>query len=243
MFRFTESRSNSISCTPIISQKELERLTCLNRSSSPLSRFAKKPEQLVATADAVQRYRFTRCTMGNSRTAPSSPETHKEEESAVAEIAVAESDETPAPNVQSPPSTPPPTVPSKSVPVLVHVADYVSSDCVDSVDSDDQQSLLALISSAPVMTLDHHQPFPESSDDELPGGVDNATSSGCSGGGGAGGVQVTASKSDGHIYKRQCQEFDASTSSLNRQTQCCMSFKPHPKSSRKKSQSHSCHVV
>lgn len=242
MNTFTESRSNSISCTPIVSQKELQRLTCLNRSSSPLSRFTKKLEQ-SPSSEMVHRYtRFTRhmaggSGSGGSRTAPSSPETHKEEEA----IAVEVSDTNGSPEPSTKPVSPtfvapllalpaPPVHVNRANPVLVHVADYVSSDCVDSVDSDDQQSLAQVAAEE----LDE-QPFPESSDDELPEEVMTSIGSASN--------QVTASKSDGQIYRRRCEEFDVSTSSLNQQTQCCMSFKAHPKSSRKKSQSHSCHVV
>lgn len=194
----------------------------------------------------AQRYtRFTRhmaggSGSGGSRTAPSSPETHKEEEPVAVPKApdVTESPEPPTkpvlPILEVPvPAFPAQPVSVKSNQVLVHVADYVSSDCVDSVDSDDQQSLARIV----VEYMDD-QPFPESSDDELPDEVTTPTPSTSAG------VQaVTASQSDGEIYTRQCVDFDVSTSSLNRQTQCCMSFKAHPKSSRKKSQSHSCHVV
>lgn len=252
-----ESRSNSISCTPIVSQKELQRLTCLNRSSSPLSRFTRKPEQ-SPVPDSVHRYRFTRnaggAGSGESQTAPSSPETHKEEEpvrpEAVAEAVVVRSgtDDTTVQmqsqlEHQQQPSLP---IPVKTNPVLVHVADYVSSDCMDSVDeSDDQVSLARMSVVLPADDdvdddendkdddKDDEQSFPESSEEELP--VELMAAPVVS--------AVTASKSDGQIYRRRCDQLDVSTSSLNQQTQCCMRFKAHPKSSKVKSQSHSCHLV
>ncbi|CAI6365178.1 unnamed protein product [Macrosiphum euphorbiae] len=282
---YRESRSNSISCTPIVSQKELQRLTCLNRSSSPLSRFTRKIEQLPkpdststsAAVVAVQRHRFVRNAgggRGGTQTAPSSPETHKEEDTLAEsspilplELPEPPSVSTPSPPPHPPPPPPPPPPATKSNPVLVHVADYVSSDCVDSVDSDDQRSLqtheVDLGRSDDEGSDDHPHPFPESSDDDLPpdddddiddldlSSVDPTTplpplSSPSASPTGA--RAVTASKSDGQIYGRRrqrCDELDddVSTSSLNRQTQCCMSFKAHPKSSRKRSQSHSCKLI
>lgn len=214
--RFPESRSNSISCTPIVSQKELQRLTCLYGSSSPLSRFAKKLDR-PPSADAAQRHRFAR-NAGGSQTAPSSPETHKEEEAAAAAAETSDASAAPA--------APPPV---KSNPVLVHVADYASSDCVsDSVDSDGRRS------PAVVRDVDGDKSFSGPFFEDDSPGTRSAASAG---------VRVSASKSDGQIYTRRCEALDASTTSLNRQTQCCMSFKPHPKTSRKKSQSHSCRLV
>lgn len=237
-----ESRSNSISCTPIVSQKELQRLTCLNRSSSPLSRFTRKPEQ-SPVSDSVHRYRFTRNTgSGESQTAPSSPETHKEEEPTESEVAepVTASAEAGDATVQAQSQIQQPShpIPVKTNPVLVHVADYVSSDCVDSVDDSDDQVSLARVSA--VLPADDDdddaQSFPESSEEELPVEIELEVTPVVS-------ASVTASKSDGQIYRRRCEQFDVSTSSLNQQTQCCMRFKTHPKSSRVKSQSHSCHLV
>lgn len=119
----------------------------------------------------------------------------------------------------------------------MHVADYVSSDCVDSVDecSDDQRSLAREEEEAEEIV-----PLEGSDDDDdqqMPderAAMDRTAFTST-------GIQVTMSKSDGHIYR--CEQLDSSTTSLNRQTQCCMSFKTQPKSSRKKSQSHSCVLV
>jgi len=214
------------------------------------SRFTKKPEQqqqpAPAVAEAAQRYRFTRYTGsgGGPHTAPSSPETHKEEDTCTAA-----EPEGPSP---APPSSPlaEPRPPNKSNPVLVHVADYVSSDCVDdSVDESDDQRSSAPVAEAhgrpsagslsddidDIDHIDDKDMDDKDMDDKDKGDDEDGVATG-------GAQQVTASKSDGHIYgRRRCEEFDASTTSLNRQTQCCMSFKPKP--SRRKSQSHSCHVV
>ncbi|VVC40589.1 Hypothetical protein CINCED_3A019101 [Cinara cedri] len=298
---YRESRSNSISCTPIVSQKELQRLSCLNRSSSPLSRFTRKPEHhhpplplppppLLQTpvkttapatpptqpqplsADAVVNvwpgYRFPRNvaavgSSGGARTAPSSPETREYQghEVALIESPVEESSSSSLEGLRSSstPSTPPPPPPlppapvpiKKSNPVLVHVADYVSSDCVDSVDdSDDQRSLAGRVSLATPDDDDDNEDairpveWSEADDDDGDGG--NRLPAGTVPGDRGLPLQVTESKSDGHIYGRRhrCDELDLSTTSLNRQTQCCMSFKTNPKSSsRKRSQSHSCHLV
>ncbi|XP_025201544.1 soluble guanylate cyclase 88E-like isoform X2 [Melanaphis sacchari] len=285
---YRESRSNSISCTPIVSQKELQRLTCLNRSSSPLSRFARKTEQLpkpdststTVSVVAVQRHRFIRNPVSGrngTQTAPSSPETHKEEDilvdsSQLLPVVIPEPSVKPAlsptsPQPPLPPPPPPPPPPTiKSNPVLVHVADYVSSDCVDSIDSDDQRSLrtreIDLGGSDAEGSIDHPHPFPESSDDDLPPDDDDDNDdldlssadpttlpprSSPSSASLTDARIVTTSKSDGQIYsrRRRCDELDddASTSSLNQKTQCCMRFKAHPKSSRKRSQSHSCKLI
>lgn len=328
----TESRSNSF--TPIVSQKELQRLTYLkNRSSSPLTRFEKKlqdqPQPPPADAVHAMRYRFTRyATAGGSCTAPSSPETRKEDDTTPAATATAaETGSRSSPSQSSASSiattttcttvtTSTTTITTstctatctgngtttmvKSNPVLVHVADYVSSDCVDS--SDDQQSFGRASSVQPATAdSDDREPFPESSDEELPSAprteetpsetaaelpvqlpmtelsaeelpVTTVTataqaSAPSSSSPSSAVVQVTGSKSDGQIYRekrarlyRYCDDgydddgnerLDVSTSSLNRQTQCCMSFKVHntaaagSKSSARKhrSQSHSCCLV
>ncbi|KAL5241209.1 hypothetical protein ACI65C_008619 [Semiaphis heraclei] len=278
---YRESRSNSISCTPIVSQKELQRLTCLNRSSSPLSRFTRKIEQLpkpdstsaMTAIVAVQRHRFVRnagAGRGGTQTAPSSPEAHKAEDtlaelSPILPVELSPSVSAQSPSPRPPPPPPPPPPVTKSNPVLVHVADYVSSDCVDSVDSDDQRSLhtseIDLGASDVEGSDDHPHPFPESSDDDLPPDDDDDDNDdldlssvgpttplppSSSPSASLTDVRaVTTSKSDGQIYGRRRDELDddASTSSLNRQTQCCISFKTHPKSSRKRSQSHSCKLI
>ncbi|XP_050441518.1 soluble guanylate cyclase 88E-like [Adelges cooleyi] len=241
---YRESRSNSISCTPIVSQKELQRLSLLNRSSSPLSRFTRKTEH-PQTGDlslaAVQRYRYTRNRGGSidSQTTPhSSPETHKE----IAErwIGITTVEET-----QTEPQTITQSVASKPNPVLVHVADYVSSDCcIDSFDSDDQQlDMTATETSYNVEDLSL-SPSPvqvsfELPDKKSPTVVKSAAETAPAA------AQMTASKSDGEIGERRDIETATSTTSLNRKTQCCMSFnKGHSKSSSKKrSLSHSCRLV
>ncbi|XP_025405016.1 soluble guanylate cyclase 88E-like isoform X2 [Sipha flava] len=190
-----KGRSNSLSFTPAMPQMKLQRMTGLNRSSSPLS-----------PADAMYiRHRFKRHMGGRSGSlsSPISPETHREERSnlsiseAIANAAAAttaameslrsfspellSSPPTPPtpPSPPSPPPTPPPPpspppsappsssqsptsssrppppqpqpetppqhpvvahpVPVKSNPVLVHVADYVSPDCVDSSSSEEEE--------------------------------------------------------------------------------------------------------
>lgn len=211
----------------------------------------RKPVEQFPVADTQVIQRYARLTRnGGSQTAPSSPpETHHEEEDATEETAAEETATaeiaTVVDDVGSPsqPSVRPCSTAVKLNPVLVHVADYVSSDCVD--DSDDQQSVALELEAMPNDDDNDGRPFPESSDEELPDvQVANRTRS-PSMTRSHGAAQITASKSDGHIHRRRrSDELDMSTSSLNRQsTQCCMSFKTNPKSSRKKSQSHSCRLV
>lgn len=217
------------------------------------------------SADAVVQvrhgYRFVRNASagsgGGTRTAPSSPETRDVqgsevvlvespvEESSSSSLEGLRSSSTPPTPPPPPPPLPPPVQVKKSNPVLVHVADYVSSDCVDSVDDSDDQRSLAGASVATPDGGDDDEIRPDdwsdadADNDRLPtgarSGVDRVLPQ-----------QVTESKSDGQIYGQRCRgdELNLSTTSLNRQTQCCMSFKPNPKSSsRKRSQSHSCHLV
>ncbi|XP_050525480.1 soluble guanylate cyclase 88E-like isoform X2 [Daktulosphaira vitifoliae] len=237
---YRECRSNSISCTPIVSKKELERLSLMKRSSSPLSRFLKKMETPIindSNTVVVQRYRYTRNRgeSGESQTAPSSPESRKEEHIICNKESLINKLDHPA-LITAP----------RVNPILVHVADYVSSDCcVDSFDSDDQNLVeLNHYDTEETLTLPTIL-SPTSQDEqqlvlveEVPSPAivvvvrENAA-----------GTRMAPSFSDGQICEKRDMETATSTTSLDRQTQCCITFKGRPKSSKKRSLSHSCRLV
>lgn len=225
----------------MLSQRELQRLSALTRSSSPLSRFAKMRVDQSPDAGCQFRPRFAR-NAGGTQTAPTSPEAHKEE---AEDVAAAGSPSQTAAVVQERRSR---TADRNNDPVLMHVADYVSSDCAD---SDDLHRSSSSVAGAPAddRGRDDDEPFPVSSEDGLPDRTTrdanaNGGTAGAASAASAAGVHVAASKSDGHICSRRCEAFDASSSSLDRRTACwSVPFKAHSKSSRKKSQSHSCRLI